>query len=259
MASKAEVAFAQSFLTWFFTYPLGQFSGEHISEKAGVHPDASRLFSGKKKHNTAFCLSAAMQLHPVEDNCDELDLGSELLRRGHLRGWLRVATLAGRVRTLDLVRWCGNFLRDAVEISSFVLSCAGSAMIGEATTELSLLKPTKPEVFNSMLSFIFGEREWNELEAAVALKYNDPTDAPFDLSCVINLLAQLHLVGEFVVNNILQFWQRLAPAQFRLLLSSSPSLCLRHIQRLGGFLHGLPNQMLDVDKHSPVHSHRLPW
>ena len=65
------------------------------------------------------------------------------MKRGGVRAWLRLATLAGRIRTVQVVQWAldhENFLRNCQEIEDFTQRCPTVEMVGEVTTELSLLK-----------------------------------------------------------------------------------------------------------------------
>ena len=75
-------------------------------------------------------------------------------------------------------------------------------MLGEVTTDLSLLKPSKREVFL--------EPEWAQLETIARESLDGGKGSGLDFSAVLGLLAKLHLVGEFVIKNVVQFWQRLA-------------------------------------------------
>ena len=59
---------------------------------------------------------------------------------------------------------------------------------------------------------IFSEPEWRRLEEAVLMGLHDPGTV-VQISPLANGLASLHLIGEFALNNILQFWHRLAGPQ----------------------------------------------
>ena len=74
-------------------------------------------------------------------------------------------------------------------------------MLGEKTHELSLLKPDSPRIFKSYLVQPFWQEEWESLEQSFFQNVEGPS--------VLDRLASLHLVGEFVAANVMQFWGRL--------------------------------------------------
>ena len=214
--TRLEAALTQKVFGWIWKYPLGTFELDPSAAQRDVHPDAAKLFRSKSAKHNMTQMMAAMQLHPVEDSASEIELGKNLFYAAGIKGWLRVATIAGRTRCLHIVSWClieRNFLLTPEDVASFVENCPSPAMLGEITTELSLLKPSKPQVFNGLLTLIFLEPEWLRLEDVVQKSMTDAAGDAFEFSLVLCLLGQLHLVGEFVINNVVQFWQRLAVAE----------------------------------------------
>ena len=205
--------FIQELFKWLFTLPLGQMQLAVSEVPRDLHQDSKDLVAKRACRLPA--IAAGMQLHPVEDKCCDSALGELLVKRGGVRAWLRLATLAGRIRTVQVVQWAldhENFLRNCQEIEDFTQRCPTVEMVGEVTTELSLLKPSKQQVFNSYLCMIFSEPEWRRLEEAVLMGLHDPGTV-VQISPLANGLASLHLIGEFALNNILQFWHRLAGPQ----------------------------------------------
>ena len=203
--TKIEKAVAQAVFGWILKYPLGTFVLDPSAVLKHVHPDAAKLFKPKSEKRNMMQVMTAMQLRPVEDGTCEKELGKLLFSAGGICGWLRVATLAGRTRTLDIVSWClaqENFLLSADNVKDFTQNCPTPDMLGEITTELSLLKSSKREVFL--------EPAWAQLETIARESLDDGKGSGLDFSAVLGLLAKLHLVGEFVINNVVQFWQRLA-------------------------------------------------
>ena len=76
--------------------------------------------------------------------------------------------------------------------------------MAEETHELSLMKPATPRILKSYLVQPFWQEEWESLEQQSFFVQNEEDPS------LLDRLASLHLVGEFVVANIMQFCGRLS-------------------------------------------------
>eukprot|EP00913_Durusdinium_trenchii_P020830 g19569.t1 len=104
--------FIQELFKWLFTLPLGQMQLAVSEVPRDLHQDSKDLVAKRACRLPA--IAAGMQLHPVEDKCCDSALGELLVKRGGVRAWLRLATLAGRIRTVQVVQWAldhENFLQ----------------------------------------------------------------------------------------------------------------------------------------------------
>lgn len=107
----------------------------------------------------------------------------------------------------------------------------------------------RPQVFNSLLTLMFAEPEWAELENMADMSLEDMWLAAFDFCAVAHLLDRLHLFGEFALNNVIRFYDRLAAPDLR----ASAEVRNQHSRRLARPRDAAWNQMLHEHQHAATH------